>query len=193
MHIVSRRVACTNRVWDVYFTHVKDGAAEVADYLVVEPKTRTADDVTGVAVLPIIDGQIGLLKIDRIALDATFIEAPKGFVDLGEAAAGAALRELIEETGLICDKSDLVSLGTMAPEASTLRARIKLFAALRCRPTGGVLDDEIGLGALEFVSVARARAMAADAEIEDAATLVALYRLFAKADADPVVRAALIG
>ena len=191
--ILSRRIACANRVWNVYFTHVKDGEAEVSDYLVMEPKTRIEGDVTGVAVLPIVDGRIGLLKIDRVALDARFIEAPKGFVGPGEEAGGAALRELIEETGLICERADLMALGSMTPEASTLRARIELFVALRCHPSGNALDDEIGLGALEFVPLDRARAMAAAAEIEDAATLVALYRLFAKIDSDPMVRAAVLG
>lgn len=192
-HIVSRRVACSNRVWNVYFTHVKDGAAEVPDYLVMEPKTRIAGDVTGVVVLPIVDRRIGLLTIHRVALDAPVVESPKGFVDPGEEAIGAALRELTEETGLVCAAEDLVDLGSMTPEASTLAARIRLFAALRCHPTGTALDDEVGLGAFDFIAVDRVRTMMAASEIEDAATLVALYRLFAKADTDPMVRAALIG
>lgn len=192
-HIVSRRVACSNRVWNVYFTHVKDGAAEVPDYLVMEPKTRIAGDVTGVVVLPIVERRIGLLTIHRVALDAPVIESPKGFVDPGEQAVGAALRELTEETGLVCAPGDMVDLGSMTPEASTLAARIRLFAALRCHPTGTALDDEVGLAAFDFIAVDRVRAMMAASEIEDAATLVALYRLFATADADPMVRAALIG
>jgi hypothetical protein len=68
-----------------------------------------------------------------------------------------------------------------------------LFAALRCHPSGTALDDEVGLGAFDFVPVDRVRSMMANSEIEDAATLIALYRLFAKADADPMVRAALMG
>ena len=75
--ILSRRVACTNRVWNVYFTHVKDAATEVPDYLVIEPKTRTPDNVTGVAVIPVLRRQIGLLAIDRVALDSVVIESPK--------------------------------------------------------------------------------------------------------------------
>lgn len=191
--VQSRRIACTNRVWNVYFTHVTDGAADVPDYLVMEPKIRIAGDVTGVAVLPIVSGKIGLLRIHRVALDAPFLEAPKGFVDPGEDAKAAAHRELVEETGLACEPGELVALGSMTPEASTLAARIKLFAALRCRPTGAALDAELGLGALEFSSLARVRDMMGTAEIEDAATLVALYRLLAIADGDVMVRAALMG
>lgn len=190
--ILSRRIACTNRVWNVYFTHVKDGVAEVPDYLVMEPKTRIAGDVTGVAVLPILDGKIGLLTIDRVALNAPVIESPKGFIDPNEDAMAAALRELTEETGLVCAPADLVDLGSVMPEASTLAARVRLFAALRCHPTGTALDDEVGLGALGFIPFERVRAMMAASEIEDAATLVALYRLFAAADSDAMVRGALM-
>jgi 8-oxo-dGTP pyrophosphatase MutT (NUDIX family) len=190
--ILSRRIACSNRVWNVYFTHVKDGTTEVPDYLVMEPKTRIAGDATGVAVLPIADRRIGLLTIHRVALDAPVVESPKGFVDPGEEAVGAALRELTEETGLVCASDDMVDLGSMTPEASTLAARIRLFAALHCRSTGLALDDEVGLTAFDFIPVDRVRAMMADSEIEDAATLVALYRLFAKVDTDPMVRAALM-
>jgi len=191
--ILSRRIACTNRVWNVYFTHVKDGPVEVPDYLVMEPKTRTAGDVTGVAVLPVVEGRIGLLTIERIALDAPVIESPKGFVDPGEQASAAALRELTEETGLVCAAADLVDLGSMTPEASTLAARVRMFVALRCHPRGTALNDEVGLAAFDFVPVDRVRSMMADSEIEDAATLIALYRLFAIADANPMVRAALMG
>ena len=190
--ILARRIACSNRVWNVYFTHVKDGAAEVPDYLVMEPKTRIAGDVTGVVVLPIVERRIGLLTIHRVALDAPVIESPKGFVDPGEQAMGAALRELTEETGLVCAAADIVDLGSMTPEASTLAARTRLFAGLRCRPTGLALDDEVGLAAFDFIPVDRVRGMMAASQIEDAATLVALYRLFAKADTDPMVRAALM-
>jgi 8-oxo-dGTP pyrophosphatase MutT (NUDIX family) len=192
MNILSRRVACSNRVWNVYFTHVKDGSAEVADYLTMEPKTRIADGVTGVAVIPVVDRRIGLLTIHRVALDAPVVESPKGFVDAAEEAAGAALRELTEETGLVCAPADIVDLGSMTPEGSTLAARVRLFAALRCHPSGTALDDEVGLGAFDFVPVDRVRSMMADSKIEDAATLIALYRLFAKADADPMVRAVLM-
>jgi len=68
----------------------------------------------------------------------------------------------------------------------------RLFAAMRCRPTDNILDDEVGLTAFDFLPLDRVRAMMAASEIEDAATLVALYRLFAKAEADPMVRAALM-
>lgn len=191
--IVSRRLACTNRVWNVYFTHVTDGPAEVVDYLVVEPKNRSTANVTGVAILPVVNGRIGLVRIGRVALDAVFIEAPKGFIDAGEDAQSAAQRELTEETGLVCDASDIVALGSVTPEASTLAARTGLFAALRCRPVEGARDAEIGLSGFTFVSLAEARSLAAGDGIEDATTVAALYRLFAKAESDPMVRAALMG
>jgi ADP-ribose pyrophosphatase len=175
VHVASRRLVAENTVWNVYFARVLDGVRVTPDYLVVEPKHSIADSVTGVCVLPVMDGKIGLLRVYRIAMADTFWEAPKGFVDAGEEAAPAALRELGEETGLACDARNMLALGSVTPEASTLAARVKLFAALDCRRVRE-REDEMGHGAIEFHTPEVVLSMAADSRIEDATTLSAIYR-----------------
>jgi ADP-ribose pyrophosphatase len=177
--VASRRLVAENKVWNVYFARVIEGERVTPDYLVVEPKHRIAESVTGVCVLPIMDGKIGLVRIHRVAMAATFLEAPKGFVDAGEEAAGAALRELGEETGLTCEAGNVISLGSVTPEASTLAARVNLFAALDCR-LERAREEEMGIHGLEFHAPEDVLAMAASSRIEDATTLAAIYRFMGR-------------
>ncbi len=172
-----RRRACSNSRWDVYLDHLIDGHGnEMADYLVIEGKFRHPDRVTGVCVLPLVGGRFALVECYRHAVGSQRWEAPKGFVDRGEEPAAAALRELAEETGLSCAPRDLVALGLIAPEASTLAARAALFAATRCETGVRRQEGEIGLGRLGLFDQAEMAALAADGGIEDAVTLIAYYR-----------------
>jgi ADP-ribose diphosphatase len=175
--VKSRRRAGSNSRWDVYLDHVVDGRGnEVPDYLVIEGKFQRPDRVTGVCVLPLVEGRFALIECYRHALGCWRWEAPKGFVDEGEELPEAALRELAEETGLSCARGHLVSLGLIAPEASTLAARGALFAATRCKAGARREVREIGLGRLGLFDGAEMAALAAGAGIEDAATLIAYYR-----------------
>jgi ADP-ribose pyrophosphatase YjhB (NUDIX family) len=100
----------------------------------------------------------------------------RGFVDPGEVPEAAAMRELSEETVLTCDVADLKPLGFVAPEASTIAGRAALFVGERCRPGGERDRHEPGLGEATVFGRDKVRDMLASFEIEDATTLVALYR-----------------
>ena len=66
-------------------------------HLVVEPRRAAIGGVTGVAVVPVSDGRVALLRIYRHAVGCESWEIPRGFVD-DDAPAVAAARELEEET-----------------------------------------------------------------------------------------------
>ena len=143
--------------------------------------------VTGVAVLGEADGRFALLHNHRHPLGQRSWEMVKGFIDAGENPADAARRELTEETGLACGPEDLVPLGSFTPEGATMAARGLLFLARRCRPDipGTVADRdepdeiEIGLGATTLFDLETVERMAGNSEIEDAATLIGIYRALA--------------
>lgn len=172
-----RKLACENSKFDVYFDHIEDHKGfSVPDYLVVSPKQRADNLITGTAVLPVVDGKILLLKIYRHPINAYSWEIPGGFLDPNEDIGDSAFREFEEETGYTCAKEDIQSLGFMTPNTGILAARIQLFAALRCRLKKDFIPSEIGLQGLKLFDVSEVDRMSGESLIQDPCTLVAYYR-----------------
>jgi ADP-ribose pyrophosphatase YjhB (NUDIX family) len=173
-----------NRRFAVYSDGITDGALEVDDYLVVAPHTRRADLLAGVVVVPVQDGNILLLKNYRHAVGEHVWELPRGFLEEGEAPPVAALRELEEETGLVCLPERLMDLGWFYPEPGVLRARVGLFAATACRTEGVMRDEEMGIDARVWHTRARVQTMLRDGSIVEGSSSIALYRYFDAAATD---------
>lgn len=149
------------------------GHASIPDYLVVRPKQLADNLIAGVAVLPIVDNKIGLLRIYRHAIQCYLWEIPRGFVDAGESDRSAALRELEEETGLVCADNDLESLGIIAPEPGILAARVHLFVAGRCRVIKPFSGEEFGHIDFQRFETAQVLALHVAGELQDSTTLIA--------------------
>jgi 8-oxo-dGTP pyrophosphatase MutT (NUDIX family) len=175
--VKAHRLAAANSKWQVFLDHLTDRHGnEVPDYLVIESLATRPDCITGITVLPIFEGRFVLLRAYRHALASLSWEAPRGFVDPGEAPQDAALRELAEETGLTCAREHLVALGHYAPEASTMKARGALFAATRCEGRPRPPDTEIGMEAVALFDPGRMEELIEAGDIEDAGTLIAYFR-----------------
>jgi ADP-ribose pyrophosphatase len=171
IEVVDRRLACENTKFFVYFDHVIDKAGdEVKNYLVVAPKNTGKNLVTGVAILPIVDGQVGLIRIYRPAIRAYSWEIPHGFVDEGEDEETSALRELLEETGLVADPGCFSSLGYITPDTGVLAARVHLFLAVACYAAQPI-QRELGLRGFRFFPFGELEGMIARSEIQDTFTL----------------------
>ena len=132
--------------------------------------------ITGIALLAESHSRFVLVRSYRHALGSTIWDLPRGFIDPGENAAEAALRELTEETGLRCAPANLVPLGVYAPEPGTMAVRAALFAAIHCEGTVHQTDDELGLESIHLVERDKMAELVASGEIEDAGTLIAYYR-----------------
>lgn len=177
IRLIKRKLGCANRLIEVYLDDIAGQSGEkVLDFMVVSPRQKSENHVTGVAILPILDGNLGLLQVYRYPIGEFTWEVPRGFVDAGENALNAALRELEEETGLQCDHQDMIDLGTVLPEPGILSARTHLFAASKCCGTKLFRGNELGHKALRFFPIVEFAAMAQKAEIEEAHTLAAYYR-----------------
>lgn len=149
---------------------------KIQNYLVVIPKARVTGKVTGVAVLPIIEGRIGLLRIYRHPVGDYVWEVPRGFVDSGETPGRSALRELKEETGLKCRRTDLHPLGEIMPEPGILAARVRLFAALIDGRANPSLSREFGHNRLRLVTTEEFARLSLRGRIQDPCTLISYYR-----------------
>jgi ADP-ribose pyrophosphatase YjhB (NUDIX family) len=173
--IRSRRLVCENQKFHVYFDHVVDKAGnEVPDYLVVSPKQQSQNLVTGVAILPIVQGSVGLVRIYRPALRAYSWEIPHGFVEADEHDQQAStIRELSEETGL--KVSNVESLGFITPDAGIIAGRVHLFLAVNCEQTG-TQTNELGLKEFSYFSVEEFERMVENSVIQDTFTLAAWCR-----------------
>lgn len=183
IEVIGRRLACENTKFFVYFDHVVDKAgSEVLDYLVVAPKNAEENLVTGVAILPVLDKQIGLIRIYRPAIRDYSWEIPHGFIDEGERDKSSALRELLEETGLAVETSRFSSLGYITPDAGVLAARVHVFLAEACYASGQI-QPELGLRDFRFFSFVEFEGMIERSEVQDTFTLAAWckYQLLQRA------------
>jgi 8-oxo-dGTP pyrophosphatase MutT (NUDIX family) len=177
IQLVGRRCVCRNARFDVFLDEIVDGLQRrVPDYLSVVPVRSNSDGVTGVAILPVVAGRFGLMRVFRHPQGATGWEIPKGFIETDETVAAAAARELREESGLGATAECLVDLGHVAPAPGVIKARIKLFAAIDPTPVAAAADDDLAHGPLEFFTAEEAFGMAHDSAIQDPCTLVAIYR-----------------
>lgn len=175
--LVNRRPIWENQVFRLFADDlIAEGHDPVNGYLVVAPKNRSNNLVSGIGVLPIVDGLIGLISIYRHPVGQVVWEIPRGFVDQGETPEVAATRELFEETGLKCAETDLAPLGSLLPEAGVLAGRIQLFAATNSVASPDFVPEELGFRAFKLFKRSEVDLMIAAREIEDPCTLVSYLK-----------------
>jgi len=183
--IVDRRLAASNARFDVYFDRIEGPDGVVPNFLMVRPQVLHADLVSGVCVLPEVDGRIGLMQIRRPHFPEPIWVAPSGFVEPDEPTEASALRELEEETGLTCAPGDLQSLGLLLLDPAVLEARVALFVAQRTRPLSddplanrpaGAVAGELGVGGLVLFSLDELEDLAVASASMDGGTVAACLR-----------------
>lgn len=173
----AHRLVAENLRFELFFDHIEDAEGQqVESYLVVAPRVKTDQLVTGVSVFPLWEGKVGLLRVYRHPLRAYCWELPRGFIDEGESPEASARRELEEETGLVCRAEDLRSLGLYAPEAGTMAARVHLFLAQHCLRKNEFNAEEFGHQSLKFFTLDELAALIKKGEIQEPGTLIAYYR-----------------
>ena len=170
----------TNQVFHVSYVHVEDEKGHtVPEYLIVEPKHHDDSFLSGVAILPIIGDKVGLVEIFRPALNQTLFEIPHGFIEPGETPVQACLRELFEETGIVCLEENITNLGLVAPESGIIRGTVMLFLANAKMPETQQ-TSELGLGSLKFIEIKHIVEQIYSNKIIDSFTQVAILKALHK-------------
>jgi len=128
----------------------------------------------GVGVLPLHkDGTVTLIRQLRPAVGRQLLEIPAGRLDPGESPAACGARELSEETGLSACRLD--SLGVMYSSPGVFDEVIHLFLATHLAQEKPSPEhyEEIETVRLPLEEALR---MAAEGEIRDSKTIIALFR-----------------
>lgn len=132
-------------------------------------------EIIGSGVLVSDGANILLTRQNRWPIRMQTWEIPLGGRDPEESLAQAALRELFEETGVALTEADIVDLGAMRPNASTMYAFNQIYFA-RVEPSTirDRADDEI----IECAWVPAERVVDAcvTGEVTCASTVVAVLR-----------------
>ncbi len=126
------------------------------------------------AIVPLgADNEVFMLKQYRHAVGGALWEIPAGTLDAGEAPLDCAKRELTEETGLLAESWE--ALGAVTPVPGYSDERIHLFLARDLTPATQSLDPDEVLE-VHSLPLEKVVAMIHAGEIEDAKTIVAIFR-----------------
>lgn len=163
---IKKELAYKAHIFDVYndYLVLPDGREVVYDLI---------DHVDGACILPITeDGRVYLVKQYRNTLDRLTYEVPAGCMDPGESPEECAVRETMEETGLVPGKRIFVTKTILAVGTSNEQTYIYLGTDLK--KTDRHMDEN------EFIDVClfdmdQVDDMIRNGEIVDSKTLIAIY------------------
>jgi ADP-ribose pyrophosphatase len=168
-HTISSEQVFDGALLQVYVDHVElpDGSTSTRDWI----KHPGAS-----AIVPVFeDGTIMLVKQFRYPPRKTFIEVPAGKIDPGETPLSAARRELVEESGLVCDH--LKPAGSFFPAIGYADEEIFVYVGWGIsRESKKCEDDEFLVN--YRVSFSKALSMIDKGEITDGKTICALTQAY---------------
>ncbi len=128
----------------------------------------------GAAVVPLHeDGTVTLVRQYRYPMGRVMLEIPAGKLDRGEEPRACALRELEEETGLVCGR--FTPLGSLAVSPGYSNEVLHLYLAQELSQASQHLD-ETEFVALERVPFQDALARVMSGEIVDAKTVAGILK-----------------
>jgi ADP-ribose pyrophosphatase len=125
-----------------------------------------------VAIVPVSDGQVTLVRQQRVAAGGKVLELPAGILEAGESPLESARRELREETGL--HAGEWVEVATFFSSPGFTDERIHLFIATGLEQGEASPDESEDI---ELVRMPLDEVPALIEEVEDAKTLAGLLLL----------------
>lgn len=146
---------------------------KTVDYETLCPRSAAA------IVLPVLpDGRLVIVKEYRYPLRRYLLSLPGGYIDDGETAEEAALREMREEVGLSCD--EMMLLGKTYPYAGISDQCIYYLTANHCVKTHSLQHEAselITTEAWELKELVQALRMPSELEVDGNLTTCLFYYL----------------
>ena len=133
----------------------------------------------GVAVVPVVEDWVILIRQFRIAINRHILEIPAGRLEGDEAPAERALAELEEEVGYRAGR--LVLAHTYFASAGFTNERMHIYLAFDLQKTAQNLEFDEWVE-IVFLPIGEIAARLATGEIEDAKTIIGLRALLAHLD-----------
>ncbi len=165
-------IVSTKEVYSNYFINLFEDTLDVQGQEKIYVRGTRKDYST---IVPFIsDDEILVIKSYRHIVDSIQIEVPSGYIDEGESAKQAAIRELKEETGY--SAKEVVSIGTYTSDYTMFEQTGNLFIGYDL-----VKDHGQSLGLMEQIDVVimkinEIKQLLLKGVILNAASIVALYR-----------------
>ena len=125
----------------------------------------------GVGIVPIVDGNVILIRQFRIAIERELIELPAGRLELNEDPLACAGRELEEEIGYRAGK--LIPIASYFSSVGSSNERMYLFLALDLEKTERQLESDERIRDVVF-SLEDVKEKLANQEFEDSKTIIGL-------------------
>lgn len=174
---IGRKKVCSNSKFDVLFDNlISQDGQEINDFLVIKPKVNHKGYISGICVLPMFGGKFCLMNVWRHQFKNFVYQAPAGFLEKDEKPYQTAIRELKEETSLICEQNNMISLGTFIPDAALIECRVALFLAKDCIKSHTKVESEIGSSDIIYLSNKEIKELIMKEENIGGSTLVACIR-----------------
>lgn len=130
----------------------------------------------GVAIVPVIDGNVILIRQFRISIERELIELPAGRLEPDEEPLNCAARELEEEIGYRARK--LIPIASYFASVGNSNERMYLFLALDLEKTERRLEADERIREV-VMSLETVKQKLADQEFEDSKTIIGLREAIA--------------
>ena len=174
---MERNLAISNSKFNVFYDHlISQDGEEIDDFIIIKPKIKNSENIAGICVIPFFNKQFFLMKGWRHQFDDFIFQAPSGFVEDYETSSESAIRELFEETALVCKPQDMIQLGTFLPDAGLIEGYVSLFLAINCQISDNESINEIGTGKLFGFTINQLEKLINKESKIGGSTLVACFR-----------------
>ena len=115
----------------------------------------------------------------RYSLRKDMLELPRGSAKENETSIKCAMRELMEESGILLKDEDIIKIGTVCPNSGVMASEVGVFFAVVNHSKQKFNPHSDGIKEVTFIHKDKVLEMISSHEITDAFSLSALMLLYA--------------